>query len=71
MTNVCCDTTARQALHLGLGATIIHDAAGVPVMPGVDGRPIDAETLHGAALAPLGLIGVELTATDDWIARTA
>ena len=51
----------------GLGATILHDAVGVPAMPGVDGRPIDAETLHGAALAPLGLIGVELTSTEDWI----
>jgi nicotinamidase-related amidase len=68
MTNVCCDTTARQALHLGLGATILHDAVGVPPMPGVDGRPIDAETLHNAALAPLALIGVELMPMDDWAA---
>lgn len=66
MTNVCCDTTARQALHRGLGATILHDAVGVPVMPGVDGKPIGAETLHNAALAPLGLIGVELARADDW-----
>lgn len=66
MTNVCCDTTARQALHAGLGATILHDAVGVPTMPGVDGQPIDAETLHNAALAPLGLIGVELVSSEEW-----
>jgi nicotinamidase-related amidase len=69
MTNVCCDTTARQALHLGLGATMLHDANGVPAMPGIDGRPIDPQTLHGAALAPLALIGVEVTAADDWLGR--
>ena len=67
MTNVCCDTTARQALHLGIGATLLHDAVGVPTMPGIDGRPIDAETLQGAALAPLALIGVELVSTAEWV----
>jgi nicotinamidase-related amidase len=65
---VCCDTTARQALHLGLGATILHDAVGVPPMPGVDGQPIDAETLHNAALAPLAMIGVEVMPMGDWAA---
>src|SRR3954453_23542439 len=67
MTNVCCDTTARQALHLGMGATLLHDAVGVPIMPGIDGRPIDAETLQGAALAPLALIGVEVVPTAQWV----
>jgi len=68
MTNVCCDTTARQALHLGMGAALLHDAVGVPTMPGIDGRPIDAETLQGAALAPLTLIGVEVLPTAQWVA---
>ena len=67
MTNVCCDTTARQALHRGMGATLLHDAVGVPTMPGIDGRPIDAETLQGAALAPLALIGVEVVSTAEWV----
>jgi len=68
MTNVCCDTTARQALHLGMGATLLHDGVGVPTMPGIDGKPIDPETLQGAALAPLALIGVEVIPTQEWIA---
>jgi nicotinamidase-related amidase len=68
MTNVCCDTTARQALHLGMGAALLHDAVGVPTMPGIDGKPIDAETLQGAALAPLALIGVEVVPTTEWVA---
>ena len=66
MTNVCCDTTARQALHLGLGATMLHDAVGVPVMPDVEGNPIAAEDLQRAALAPLALIGVEVVSTEQW-----
>ena len=69
MTNVCCDTTARQATHLGMGATILHDAVGVPTMPGIDGQPIDPATLQGAALAPLALIGVEVLPTAEWIAN--
>ena len=69
MTNVCCDTTARQAFHLGLGVTFLHDATGVPAMPGVDGAPIAAPRLHEAALAALGMIGIELASTREWIER--
>jgi nicotinamidase-related amidase len=69
MTNVCCDTTARQALHQGLGVTFLHDATGVPAQPGVDGAPIAAEALHHAALAPLAMIGIDLATTEEWIGR--
>ena len=68
MTNVCCDTTARQALHMGIGATILHDAVGVPAMPSLDGTTIDPAELQRAALAPLALIGVTMASTSDWIA---
>ena len=71
MTNVCCDTTARQAFHLGLGVTFLHDATGVPAMPGVDGAPIAAPRLHEATLAALGMIGIELASTREWIERRA
>src|SRR6185312_8312756 len=67
MTNVCCDTTARQALHMGMGATILHDAVGVPAMPGLDGDLIDPEQLQRAALAPLALIGVSMSSTAEWL----
>jgi nicotinamidase-related amidase len=66
MTNFCCDTTARQALHLGMGVTILTDAVGVPSMPAVGGGMVDASTLHRAALAPLALMGVEMVDTADW-----
>ena len=68
MTNVCCDTTARQALHMGMGASILHDAVGVPPMPAVGGGVVDPETLQRAALAPLGLIGVDMMTTNEWMA---
>jgi nicotinamidase-related amidase len=67
MTNVCCDTTARQAIHLGLGATLLHDAVGVPVMPDLDGNPVAADVLQRAALAPLALMGVEVASTAHWM----
>jgi nicotinamidase-related amidase len=71
MTNVCCDTTARQALHMGMGATILHDAVGVPDMPSLDGTPIAAADLQRAALAPLALIGVTMSSTAEWTAGLA
>ena len=71
MTNVCCDTTARQALHRGLGATLLHDAVGVPEMPDLEGNPIAAEILQRAALAPLALMGVEVASTAHWIQTLA
>jgi nicotinamidase-related amidase len=69
MTNVCCDTTARQALHLGLGVTLLHDATGVSIQPGVDGAPIAAEQLHHATLAALAMIRIDLATTQEWIGR--
>ena len=71
MTNVCCDTTARQAIHRDLGATLLHDSVGVPAMPDLDGNPVAAEILHRVALAPLALMGVELASTADWIRTLA
>jgi nicotinamidase-related amidase len=67
MTNVCCDTTARQAIHRGLAVTLLHDAVGVPMMPDLDGNPVAAEVLHRAALAPLALMGVEMASTAQWV----
>src|SRR4029078_846600 len=52
-------------------ATMLREAVGVPTMPGIDGKPIDAETLQGAALAPLALIGVEVIPTKEWVSGPA
>ena len=66
MTNVCCDTTARQALHLGLGAELLADAVGTPDMPNPGGGVVAAADLHTAALTTLGFIGVGIVETDAW-----
>jgi nicotinamidase-related amidase len=71
MTNVCCDTTARQALHRGMGATLLQDAVGVPDMEDADGDVIPAADLQRASLAPLQLIGVELSTMGEWVASLA
>jgi nicotinamidase-related amidase len=66
MTNVCCDTTARQALHLGFAAEMLADAVGTPDMPGPSGGVVAAADLHTAALATLGFIGVGIVTTESW-----
>lgn len=66
MTNVCCDTTARQALHLGLGAELLADAVGTADMPNPQGGTAAAADLHNAALTTLGFIGVGIVASDTW-----
>lgn len=68
MTNVCCDTTARQALHLGMGATILADAVGTPEMPAVDGGTVPASDVQRSTLATLALLGAEVESTEAWIA---
>lgn len=68
MTNVCCDTTARQALHLGLGAELLADAVGSPDLPGSEGGVVPGVDLHTAALATLGFIGAGIVTTDTWAA---
>jgi hypothetical protein len=40
-------------------------------MPDLDGNPVAAEILQGAALPPRGLMGVELASTADWIRTLA
>ena len=69
MTNVCCDTTARQALHMGMGTwdpprrgrCAAHARGGWRRR-----RSRDTATRH--ALAPLGLIGVDMMTTNEWMA---
>lgn len=68
MTNVCCDTTARQAIHLGLGATVLSDAVGTTDKQLYDGTTVAAADLHRAALATLGFVGAGIVTTDAWVA---
>ena len=49
MTHMCCDTTARQAAHLGLKVEFLSDATGTLPVKNSAGE-VDAEEMHRATL---------------------
>jgi len=49
MTQMCCDTTARQAFHLGLAVEFLSDATGTLSIANAAGS-VTAEELHRAIL---------------------
>jgi len=54
MTHMCVSSTARAALDLGYETTVVEDASATRALPATDGGdPVDATTLHRAALAAL------------------
>jgi nicotinamidase-related amidase len=54
MTHMCVETTARAAIDLGYGVTVVGDATATRPLPGAGGQPaITAATLKAASLAAL------------------
>ncbi len=53
MTQMCVDTTARQAAHLGFGVTILADATAAKAVKGPDGVEISADQVHRTHLGSL------------------
>ena len=53
MTQMCVDTTARQAAHLGFGVTVLADACAAKDVTGPDGRTIPAAQVHATHLGSL------------------
>ncbi len=54
MTHMCVDSTARAAVDLGYGVTIVENATATRPLPGVLGRPArSAQEVHDGALAGL------------------
>ena len=54
MTHMCVSTTARAALHRGLSAVVVGDAAATRALPDPLGGPdIPAREIHRAALAEI------------------
>jgi nicotinamidase-related amidase len=54
MTHMCIDATARAAVDLGYGVTIVENAVATRPLPGVLGRPArSAQEVHDGALAGL------------------
>jgi nicotinamidase-related amidase len=66
MTQMCCDTTARQAMHLGFGVEFLSDGTGTLAIKNDAGRVSDEE-LHRAILVTQQMRFSRVMKTDDWI----
>ncbi len=68
MTQMCCDTTARQAMHLGFGVEFLSDATGTLDVQNEAGK-VSGEELHRAILVTQQMRFSEVLPTSDWIKR--
>lgn len=66
MTQMCCDTTARQAMHLGFNVEFLSDATGTLDITNSAGE-ISAEELHKAILITQAMKFSNVMSTDEWI----
>jgi nicotinamidase-related amidase len=65
MTQMCCDTTARQAFHLGYGVNFLSDATGTLSVTNTAGTISDAD-LHRAILVTQQMRFSRVMTTDEW-----
>ncbi len=66
MTQMCCDTTARQALHLGFGVEFLSDGTGTLAIQNEAGKVSDEE-LHRAILVTQQMRFSKVLKTADWV----
>lgn len=66
MTQMCCDTTARQAFHLGFSVEFLSDATGTLSLAN-DAGSVTAEELHRAILVTQGMLFSKVMTTAEWI----
>jgi nicotinamidase-related amidase len=66
MTQMCCDTTARQAMHLGFGVEFLADATGTLAFKNAAGE-VSAEELHHAILVTQQARFSQVMKADTWI----
>lgn len=66
MTQMCCDTTARQAMHMGFNVEFLSDATGTLDISNYAGK-ISAEELHKAILITQATRFSDIIKTDEWI----
>lgn len=66
MTQMCCDTTARQALHLGYSVEFLADATGTLDITNYAGT-IAAKDLHNAILITQAMRFSKVISTGDWV----
>jgi len=70
MTQMCCDTTARQAFHLGLGVEFISDATGTLAIANAAGS-VTAEELHRAVLVTQAMRFAKVMTAAKWMESIA
>ena len=66
MTQMCCDTTARQAMHLGFGVEFLSDATGTLSIKNDAGAGSNEE-LHRAILITQQMRFSRVMKTGEWI----
>ena len=66
MTQMCCDTTARQAFHCGYKVEFLSDATGTPAFSNNAGS-VTAEGLHRAILVAQAQRFSSVMKTSEWI----
>jgi len=66
MTQMCCDTTARQAVHLGFGVEFLSDATGTLAIKN-DAGEVSDEELHRAILVTQQMRFSRVMKTGHWI----
>jgi nicotinamidase-related amidase len=66
MTQMCCDTTARQAFHRGFTVNFLSDATGTLSISNTAGSIEDAD-LHRAILVTQQMRFSRVMNTDEWI----
>lgn len=65
MTHMCCDTTSRQAVHLGFKVEFLSDATGTLDLSNKAGT-IDANTLHETILIVQASRFADVLTTEAW-----
>jgi len=66
MTQMCCDTTARQAMHLGFRVEFLSDGTGTLAIKN-DAGDVSDEELHRAILVTQQMRFSHVMKTGDWI----
>jgi nicotinamidase-related amidase len=66
MTQMCCDTTARQAFHRGYAVNFLSDATGTLSLSNNAGTISDAD-LHRAILVTQQMVFSRVMTTNDWV----
>lgn len=68
MSHMCCDTTARQAVHAGYTVEFLSDGTGTLPLDNSAGQ-VTAEELHRSILCAQQMLLSEVISTADWCAR--